>query len=400
MLVHVAVALLGLTAVSAIAVDYGLFFVGRGQAQNSADAGALAAAVALAYDDADDFSNTGPAKRSARMVAEQNLIAAEAPVIDLPTDVTFPPCPDDGTNTCVRVDVHRNAARGNPLPTFFGNLFGRLSQDTRATAVAKASASNASSCMKPWIIPDMWEEHHPSVGPWTLESTFETEDRRGRPLANPDQYRPPTDPNPTGFRRSGTPNHIGLEVILKHPQPSQQGGGGAVQPGWMYPVRLNENEGGGNVYRNDIMYCSGEVIRIGDMLRTETGSMIGPTRQGVDALLAADPSARWVDPDGPGGVAGQIVNSCMNTASCSGPHAPSPTISPRVAVVPVFNTATFSFTSGPEYLQVVNILGFFLQQRQGNEIRGVLIPYQGLIAAGGGQVDQDHVFSWNVTLIR
>src|SRR5687768_8163905 len=55
MLVHVALGLLMLTAVSALAVDYGLFWVGRRAAQNSADAAALAGAVALAYDDADDF---------------------------------------------------------------------------------------------------------------------------------------------------------------------------------------------------------------------------------------------------------------------------------------------------------------------------------------------------------
>ena len=404
MLVHVAVGLLMLTALSAFAVDYGLFYMGRRQAQNSADAGALAAAVALAYDDNDDFSDTGPAKQSGRAVAEENLIVNQAPVIDLPTDITFPPCPDDGTSTCVRVDVHRNTARGNPLPTFFGNLVGLLSQNTRATAMAKASASNASSCMKPWIIPDMWEEHYPAVGPWDPNtSTFQTHTRvQGDdvPVATPDEYRPPTDPDMTGFRATGTPNHIGLEVTLKAPQPSQQGGGGMTGPGWVYPVRLNEEDAGGDVYREDIQRCANETVRIGDMLRTENGIMVGPTFQGVDPLLNADLGARWVDPDGPGGEPGDIVNSCQNTASCSGPYAPSPTVSPRVFVIPVFNTAAYSQNPGAQYLEVVNILGFFLQARQGNEIRGVLIPYPGELAAGGGAVDPSAVFSWNVTLIR
>ena len=48
-LVHVAAALMMLIALSAFAVDFGLFWLGRGQAQNSADAGAIAGAIGLAY---------------------------------------------------------------------------------------------------------------------------------------------------------------------------------------------------------------------------------------------------------------------------------------------------------------------------------------------------------------
>lgn len=404
MLVHVAVALLMLAAVSAIAVDYGLFWVGRRSAQNAADAAALAGAVSLAYDDAADRTETGPAKTAAKAVADNNLVLGEPGAVDIVEDITFPPCPDDGTDNCVRADVYRDQAHSNALPMFFGMLVNRFEQGVRATATAKATQSNASACMKPWIIPDMWEEHYPVVGPWDANtSTFDTHTGTGNnrtPLANPDQYRPPTDPNMTGFRAEGTPNHIGLELTLKAPQPSQQNGGGAVQPGWVYPVRLDEECPGGNCYMTDIQSCNGHVVRIGDMLRNETGVMVGPTMHGVDPLFNADPFAQWVDPDGPGGVEGQIVNSCMNTASCSGPYAPSPTISPRVFVIPVFNTATFSYSPGAEWLEVVNILGFFMQARNGNEIRGVLIPYQGLTAAGGGTVEENAAFSWNVTLVR
>jgi hypothetical protein len=136
------------------------------------------------------------------------------------------------------------------------------------------------------------------------------------------------------------------------------------------------------------------------MLRNETGIMVGPTMHGVDPLLEADKNAKWVDPDGPGGEPGQIVDSCMDDASCSGPYAPSATQSPRVFIIPVFNPATFSQDPGAEYLEVVNILGFFLQGRVGNEIRGVLIPYPGTMAEGGGAVQGPAAFSYNVTLVR
>ena len=78
MLVHVALGLLMLTALSAFAVDWGLFWVGRREAQNSADAAALAGAVALAYDDPDDFSETGPAKRAAKTTLSRRKPAAGA----------------------------------------------------------------------------------------------------------------------------------------------------------------------------------------------------------------------------------------------------------------------------------------------------------------------------------
>lgn len=50
-IIHVAIAMLGLLAFSAFSIDHGVMMVSRGQAQNAADAGALAAALYLAWDD-------------------------------------------------------------------------------------------------------------------------------------------------------------------------------------------------------------------------------------------------------------------------------------------------------------------------------------------------------------
>ena len=53
-LVNVALALVTLMGLAAYAVDRGIVWISRGQAQNAADAGALAGAVARAYDDKAD----------------------------------------------------------------------------------------------------------------------------------------------------------------------------------------------------------------------------------------------------------------------------------------------------------------------------------------------------------
>ena len=53
MLVHVAVAMIGLLAFSALSIDYGVMWTARRQAQNAADAAALAGAISLAFDNPD-----------------------------------------------------------------------------------------------------------------------------------------------------------------------------------------------------------------------------------------------------------------------------------------------------------------------------------------------------------
>jgi hypothetical protein len=150
----------------------------------------------------------------------------------------------------------------------------------------------------------------------------------------------------------------------------------------------------------DIQTCSNKLVEIGDLLRNETGIMVGPTMHGVDPLISADPSAVWVDPDGAGGTPGRISGSCMETASCPAPYSPSPTRSARVIEIPVFSPSTFSQNPGAAYLEVVNILGLFLLERQGNQIRGVITHYGGTATQGGGNLPEPAAFSHTVVLVR
>ena len=67
-LVHVAVAIIGLLAFSALTIDYGVMWMSRRQAQNAADAAALAGALSLAFDNGTDFDRArlSGQERSAR----------------------------------------------------------------------------------------------------------------------------------------------------------------------------------------------------------------------------------------------------------------------------------------------------------------------------------------------
>ena len=73
---------------------------------------------------------------------------------------------------------------------------------------------------------------------------------------------------------------------------------------------------GGNDYRDNISDCNGVAIPIGTMLESENGNMIGPTAQGVSALIARDPGARWDS------VTKSVINSCAQASPSCGPAAP------------------------------------------------------------------------------
>jgi hypothetical protein len=133
----VALAMIVLMSFSTFVIDYGVLWTARRQAQNAADAAALAGAVALAFDKASDFSDTGPAKTIAYQVVMSHPVWGQQPVVNITTDITFPPCPDDDTTTCIRVDVYRNQAHGNPLPMIFGQLVGLNQQGVRAMAKSR-----------------------------------------------------------------------------------------------------------------------------------------------------------------------------------------------------------------------------------------------------------------------
>src|SRR5688500_2159673 len=85
----VGVSFMAFFAATTLALDVGMFMTARSQAQNAADAGALAGATALVFDDYNDRSSGGPAVQGAVNTALANAVMG-APVSVGPADVTFP----------------------------------------------------------------------------------------------------------------------------------------------------------------------------------------------------------------------------------------------------------------------------------------------------------------------
>jgi Flp pilus assembly protein TadG len=401
-LIHVGIAMIGLLGFCAVSIDYGIMWTARRQAQNAADAAALAGAASLAYVDPADMNR---ARFAAEAAGEANRVWGQAPNIDPANDIFIGTCPPGITNVsdvCVRANVYRNQARGNPLPTFFARILNISTQGVQATATARVLVGNNASCMRPWALTDKWHDAVDTDAPidantWTLEDKYEryyengpnqgelmpgTVDCYRSALTNAQGPYMNNCPVGVGVTSFQVPQDVGTRVRMKSGNPAQ-----ALTAGWFFPIDLPLPGGpttGGQRYRQNIASCNSLPVNIGDMLWTEPGNMIGPTNQGVSDLIAQDPGAIWNGTDVVGGAFG--VNN-----------------SPRIVPIPIFNIDAYYYqdkTSGRFQVQVTNILGFFVEQMEGNDVTGILLPYRAQFNPGGGTVETTSAFLHSVVLVR
>ncbi len=102
-LIHVAISMIGLLAFGAVAIDYGVMWTARRQAQNAADAAALAGAISLqTYG-----SDWDRARGIAQAIGEANYVFGEAPSITLCQWLDHDGCRPE----CDRQSTCRAAAR-------------------------------------------------------------------------------------------------------------------------------------------------------------------------------------------------------------------------------------------------------------------------------------------------
>ena len=360
--VFIGMGMMAFLSATMLAIDVGMLMTARNQAQNSADAGALAGATALVFDSYDDRSATGPAVTNARSAATLNQVMAGNVSVNV-EDVEFPTDPSGEPNR-VRVRVRRTASRGNAVSNLIAGYFGMPTTDIGAVATAEASLANAATCVKPWAIPDKWNEVQTPV--WDEEDSFDIFGRsgqspNGRPIPNPDIYIGPGSESYTGYRSNRTGPDYGRRIVLKHGNPNH-----AISASHFYPISLPGGEGG-SWYEENIYGCWPGTMEIGDRVPVEPGNMVGPTSQGTNVLINRDPAAVWTDSDG-----GRIINSAYGR-------------SPRVIVIPAFDPEVYerSRTHGNVNIVVSNLLAFFVERMDGNDVVGRLVPFTGLRRGNG-----------------
>jgi hypothetical protein len=275
-LVLVAVGLVMLTGALALAIDLGMLYVARNEAQRAADAAALAGAyafVASGCTSAGDCVNGGAqetaARRQAVGVGAQNSVLGQAAAIE-DADIRFTyPSPREPQ---ISVIVRRTRERGNPIPTIFARMFDILQADVSATATAEAyNGGVANTCIAPFLVPNC-DPLHTSPS----NSVFCGTDVAAGPFVDTD----------TGALIHGSryPGGVVGEQWQLHfgAGPSDS----AVASQW-YLLALAGNSSGSDL-RDFISRCYPRPIACGDSLETYDGKSVGPLNQGVIARIGAD----------------------------------------------------------------------------------------------------------------
>jgi hypothetical protein len=403
-LIQVAVGLVALLGFSALAVDYGILWVAREQAQSAADAGAIAAATTLAFDQM-SILFLAPATSAGQ------TFGGSIPVWDKPgaVEVTF--CQNAADPTCARVpvmpepqvrsaysavvSVYRDNAHSNALPTYFAALFGVTAQEVRAQATATAVPANIATCVWPLAIPDNWQPLAAPVADDFANAHCggDVTDLRCQPFQ---KYNPPVNPADTYVRPSTSSRDFtptGYALALANPmavsgiptqylnpqrfwellqpdattglwQPARRGAAAAVQIGGDFAGSLTA--------------CNTTPVHIGDVLPlVATPPEWSDVTTAASRLIGEDGGASWDDANA------RITGSCAASGGCGA-------VSPRLVLLPMFDPDAYDQTrmgsadcsagggTPTPCIKVVNFIGMFLDsETNATQLVGHFTMYPG-----------------------
>jgi hypothetical protein len=227
-----------------------------------------------------------------------------------------------------------------------------------AVATAEASQANAQSCVKPFTIPDKWEENQ--TPPWDSDDTFDVVDNKNKPLANPDRYLQGSPLEVSGGTSYDARLHKGMELMIR------AGTGNNITPSFYFSWAIPPDNGAA-WYEENIANCNTTLLHPGFLMTAEPGNMVGPTSDGIDRLIAKDPDAYWDDEED-------------KPVSGNGSDA-------RVIAIPLYDPAYYD--TGKQNgrnadLKIANWLGFYVDRRQGNNVYGYITPIMGVYDRGAG----------------
>lgn len=344
-IVFVTLSMTALLSIVALAVDVGMLYDVRTEAQRTADAAALAGAGTFLMKSSLDAEDEAIARAEAINFGAQNLVYGD-PAEILPEDVEV-----DLALGRVTVTVHRTEDRDSAIPTWFANVFGVGQADVAARAAAQIAPAGSATCLKPFAIQD----------------AFLDVDGDGVYDPGVDQYEPDEHGYGSSWRNPGGPGDDGMGFVEDFGRPIvlKAGGGNnnnldsgsSVYPGtgpsWYYAWAMPQVDGspanGADRYRWNIANCNPVVVSVGDQYDVEPGAMTGPTVFGVEDLSDQDQWATWDD------VENQVMGSALGDNWAA---------SPRIGIVPVFSPAR-EFDPGRQPIEFTNFIAVFFEGVEG-----------------------------------
>lgn len=311
MLLVVAASLVVLLGMSALSIDLVTGYLARVQCQRAADAAALAGASEFLTQACTSTGGCAPGGPQEAMATQQAVaVAGQNPVMGLaPTSstigtvFTYP----NSLEPQITVTVYRDTTHQDSLPTMFAKIFGIDHMDISASATAEAynpsgaGTPTAAGCVKPFLVPNC-DPNFPVL--------------KGDPKGNPSCVC-----GGQGLALGDCAGGLGNSYVMSYyvyPVNSTSGAPGAlVHPGvcswngtycsggdvgseWVLhstgtPSQWNTIAfGNANVtsmsaseYRAYITECAPQKIACQSTLNSLTGAKVGPTNQGIEALINA-----------------------------------------------------------------------------------------------------------------
>jgi hypothetical protein len=350
MFIQVGIGLFVLMAFNVFVLDYGVMWIARAQAQNAADAGALAGAVARGFDDfdPDPHYRHSVAAQLATAVAQANDIWTEpgTPVVNFD-------CPAGVSGRCTTVAVYRNGEAGSTaLDTLFGPILGVNSQGVQAKATAFTQSGNATPCLRPIAFADDWDEER-SPGD-EFNRYIETGPSAGTPFppGDRDEYAPASS---SYAGRTTVSVDFGERIVWEF--------------GDFLTLPINRERlvtldlPGSETFDQNMLNCVGQPIGLNQNLPVDATIHHRDVTRNIDTLFGRDSGADYDYGNH------RITNSC---APACGP------VSPRLIAVALYDPQRFQLgraLNPPNWthpdvgcptnqpcIRVTNIVGFFIHR--------------------------------------
>jgi hypothetical protein len=252
-------------------------------------------------------------------------------------------------------------------------LFGTDTADISATATAEASPADAMDCILPFMVPDRWNER--TDPPFdSINSTYDLVDKKEKPLPIPDVYVPA---NQSGYTGYDPVLDRGTKIILKASNDTK------VSPSVYNPIVIPNYGRGADEYRYAIANCVHATFEWDQPITVENGMMSGPTKQGIEDLIAKDPNAVWDD-----------GCKCVKNSDFG--------VSPRVRPIPLYDPDYYERgkqTGRNADFKVANFLGIFVDGMQGNDVVGYITPIAGTGGSGAGPAPEN-AFPYLIRIVK
>ncbi len=396
--------IIAMLALAAFAVDIGYILVTRQQLQNGADAMVLAAASAMILEEP---TRTQEIEARVQDMAARHSAGNDESIYIVPSE--------DIVIEDMKLTVHARKlrARDNGLPLFFARILRIPFADVAAKAAILMVPTSTACCVKPWSIPDRWDDTTPIAGhpDWRNNNLWDGEpfddtnenglhdsgepftDENGNGVYDSEHYdRALSQANEEGFIPSLPPDgHIGDAIVLK-----LDARGSRPAPSYFNPIVLpwpEEYDIGGrgaDLYRRSIVECNPMTIEPDQELRVESepGSMAGPTIQGAKTIMDQDPDAFWND----------AINNVDHPDGGIGE-------SPRIILIPVFDPRIWP-TPGRLTIKkrnavvVTKIVAFFLEDLDSHGVVTARVTKAPVSCIKGTQPGGGPSFTWSYQLVE